>query len=271
MDAGAAAGIATEILAALDAGRQIEPLTERVPGFDKQGAYAVTAVLRELRLARGEKPIGRKIGFTNRNIWAEYGVYEPIWGDVYDSTVRDVATAARIKVSHLPEPRIEPEIVLGIGRDIHPDMAIEDVAASIDWVAHGFEIVQSIYPGWRFATADCIADGGLHGALFVGPRRSVEESVRGQLAAALSGLTIVLSRNGAVIDNGSGSNVLDGPIQAVGHLSKVLSGDRINPPLRKGELVTTGTLTRAFPIAPGERWSTTIDGFELPGLSVEIA
>jgi 2-oxo-3-hexenedioate decarboxylase len=86
----------------------------------------------------------------------------------------------------------------------------------------------------------------------------------------LSGLAITLSRNGTVVDSGHGANVLDGPIQALGHLAGVLAGDRLNPPLRKGEMVTTGTLTRAFPVAPGEIWSTDIEGFDLPGLSVEI-
>jgi 2-oxo-3-hexenedioate decarboxylase len=90
------------------------------------------------------------------------------------------------------------------------------------------------------------------------------------LAAALSSLKVVLSRNGTVVDEGTGANVLDGPIQALSHLARVLAGDRLNPALRKGEVVTTGTLTRAFPVTPGERWSTIVDGFDLPGLSVEI-
>jgi 2-oxo-3-hexenedioate decarboxylase len=67
-----------------------------------------------------------------------------------------------------------------------------------------------------------------------------------------------------------GANVLDGPIQALAHLAAVLGHDRLNPPLRAGEVVTTGTLTRAFPVLAGEVWSTEISGFDLPGLSVEI-
>lgn len=265
------ASVAAEILAALDAGKQIEPIVDRFPTFDKQAAYATAAALRDLRLARGERSIGRKIGFTNRDIWAEYSVYEPLWGDVYDSTLHDIASGARIVVSHLPEPRIEPEIVLGLGQDILPGMTLAEIARSIAWVAHGFEIVQSVFPGWRFTVADCIADGGLHGALFVGQRRSLSEEDHGSLAAALAGLEVVLHRDGSRIDAGKGANVLDGPIQALGYLAEVLADDRLNPPLRKGELVTTGTMTRAFPIRPGERWSTEISGFDLPGLSVEIA
>lgn len=270
MAAGGTADIAAEILATLDARRQVEPLTARVGGFDVRAAYAVAAALRDLRIGRGERPVGRKIGFTNRNIWAEYGVYEPLWGDVYDRTRHDIGTGARIKVSHLPEPRIEPEIVLGLGRDVTSDMTLDDIAGAIDWVAHGFEIVQSIFPGWRFGVADCIADGGLHGALFIGQRKPVREDERPGLVAALAGLAITLSRDGTVVDHGIGANVLDGPIQALRHLAIVLADDPLGPPLRKGELVTTGTVTRAFPVAPGERWSTDIDGFDLPGLSVEV-
>jgi 2-oxo-3-hexenedioate decarboxylase len=265
-----AAAIASTIFAAIDDGRQLEPFTAKDAAFSEADAYAVTAKLREFRIARGEKPVGRKIGFTNRNIWAEYGVYQPIWGDMYDVTVRDVSPGDWVQVSQLPEPRIEPEIVLGLSDDLTPDMTTGDITRSIGWVAHGFEFVQSIFPGWRFQVADCVADGGLHGRLFVGPRRQLSKEDRSTLAADLSSLTIRLIRNGELADTGSGTNVLDGPIQALAHLVAVLAKDTLNPPLRAGEIVTTGTLTRAFPVLSGERWATEIEGFDLPGLSVEI-
>lgn len=265
-----AAAIARTILAATDGGGQIEPFTANGSDFYEADAYAVTAELRALRVARGERPVGRKIGFTNRNIWEEYGVFQPIWGDVYDTTALDVSPGDRVQVSQLPEPRIEPEIILGLARDVTPDMGVDEISRSIGWVAHGFEFVQSIFPGWRFQVADCVADGGLHGRLFIGPRRDLSERERSTLASDLSALTIRLSRNGEPADTGSGANVLDGPIQALAHLAAVLGKDRLNPPLRAGEIVTTGTLTRAFPVVAGERWSTEIGGFDLPGLSVEI-
>lgn len=261
---------AATVLAALDGGGQIEPFTVSELAFAPVDAYAVTASLRSLRAARGEKPIGRKIGFTNRNIWAEYGVFAPIWGDVYDTTVRNIAGSARVAVSQLPEPRIEPEIVLGLARDLSTGMTLDEISGAIEWVAHGFEIVQSIFPAWRFKAADCIADGGLHGRLFIGPRKSLTNEDRQNLAQRLSGFTIALSRNGEVVDTGSGGNVLDGPIQALAHLVEVLGDDDRNPPLRAGELVTTGTLTRAFPVLSGEVWTTRIEGLDLLGLSVEI-
>ena len=59
-------------------------------------AFAAADTLRRLRIARGEKPLGYKIGFTNRSIWERYGVHQPIWGPVWDSTTR----AARRRVDH---------------------------------------------------------------------------------------------------------------------------------------------------------------------------
>jgi len=170
MSAPAVDAIAGEILDASAAHRQIAPFTERVPGFDLDAAYAVTAALRRLRLARGEQPVGRKVGFTNRTIWAEYGVYAPIWGDMYDTTLQPLGADAVLDLSPLLEPRIEPEIAFGIARPLHAGMDEAALLGCIDWVAHGFEIVQSIFPGWRAAAADTVAAYGLHGAYRIGPR-----------------------------------------------------------------------------------------------------
>lgn len=265
-----AAAVALEVLTALDEGRQIPLLTDANPDLTPRTASAVTAELRRLRVARGEKPVGRKIGFTNRGIWDEYRVHQPIWGDMYDRTVRDVRPGETIRVSHLPEPRIEPEIVLGLRKPVacaSPD----EIAEAIGWVAHGFEFVQSVFAGWRFRAADCIADGGLHGALFVGPRRDIDDAERATLAADLAALKIKLTCNGEAMDAGVGANALDGPLSALTHLVETLAGDPLNPPLAAGEIITTGTLTRAFPVQPGEIWGTKIEGYGLPGLTVRIS
>jgi 2-oxo-3-hexenedioate decarboxylase len=69
------------------------------------------------RLERGEKPVGRKIGFTNRAIWSQRGLDAPIWGYVYDSTVQYAGTEpAQIGIAHLIQPRIEPESQLHFAR-----------------------------------------------------------------------------------------------------------------------------------------------------------
>src|ERR1041384_44955 len=85
--------IAAEVFATLGSGRQITTFSSRPGGLTNAEAYRVTAVVERLREARGEKPVGRKIGFTNRIIWPEYGVSAPNWGYVTNRTVRDLTAA----------------------------------------------------------------------------------------------------------------------------------------------------------------------------------
>ena len=75
-----AASISRELLGALDNGATILSVAEHNPGFGWDEGYAVAAEIVKLRRARGERTVGRKIGFTNRTIWAEYGATAPIWG-----------------------------------------------------------------------------------------------------------------------------------------------------------------------------------------------
>jgi 2-oxo-3-hexenedioate decarboxylase len=259
--------MAAEALAALRDARQISPFSSRDPAFDLATAYRVTAAVRRLREAGGERPAGRKIGFTNRTIWAQYGVYAPMWGDIYDSTL--AALDAPFPLAGLSEPLIEPEIVFGLARAPAVDMDDPALLGCVDWVAHGFEIVQSIFPGWRISGADAVAGLGMHGALLIGERRPVPVG-EGVWLHALSSFGITLKRDGAVVDRGQASNVLDGPLSALRHLVGVLADDPVNPPLAAGEIVTTGTLTRAFPIAPGETWATELTGAALGPISVTL-
>jgi 2-oxo-3-hexenedioate decarboxylase len=108
-------GVTDEVFAVLGTGRQIAPFTTRWPEFGLAEAYRVAAGVRARREARGERPIGRKIGFTNRTIWSEYNVHAPMWDYVYDVTVRDLRTQdVDASLSSLAEPRIEPEIIFGM-------------------------------------------------------------------------------------------------------------------------------------------------------------
>ncbi|MBZ0149062.1 MAG: fumarylacetoacetate hydrolase family protein [Pseudorhodoplanes sp.] len=261
--------VADEILAAIDGASQIATFTARDPSFRIEHAYATLAELRKKRTARGERQVGRKIGFTNRGIWEEYKVYAPIWGDMFDTTVSELSASPAVQVSRFSEPRIEPEIVFKLSKDVRAGIDEAGLLDSIEWVTHGFEIVQSIFPGWKFTGVDCFAAEGLHGALLLGPPRSVA-SLGPNAMEALANFSVTLSCDGKVMDRGRGANVLDSPLSALRHLVDVLDMDPFNPPLRAGEIITTGTLTRAFPVAAGETWSTQIEGIALEGVTVRF-
>jgi len=258
---------AETILDAADSHRLIERLTEQDPSLDEAGAYAIAWDVHARRRERGERPVGRKIGFTNRSIWAEYGVWAPIWSHVYDSTVHHAPDGdAHLAIGHLLQPRIEPEIQLHFSRTPPATRDEEALLESIDWIAHGFEIVQSVYPDWKFTKEDAIAAFALHGALVVGRPVAVRDI--DDCAAKLRAFTITLSHADGRTVRGGGANVLDSPLLAFAHLAERLAAQSRFAPVQAGEIVTTGTLTAALPVSPGQTWTTVIEGIDLSGLSI---
>jgi 2-oxo-3-hexenedioate decarboxylase len=258
---------AREVLGFLDTGRSIATFTGRDATFDAPRGYDVLARVHAARVARGEKPIGRKIGFTNRNLWTDYGMREPIWGFVYDTTLVHAPDGrAAVDLGGLAEPRIEPEIVLHFGSA--PPVTRDEAAIleCIDWIAHGVEIVQTPFPGWKFKAPDTVAVNALHGLLVVGvpvPVGSIADCVE-----RLRTFRIALERGDTVAAEGGGANVLDSPLLAFAHLADLLGTLPQFPPVAAGEMVTTGTLTSALRIEPGETWRTTLSGIDIPGLTI---
>lgn len=260
--------LAAEMKAAQDSVRQVEPFTTRLTGFDLPAAYEVANLVHQARLAEGAQPVGRKIGFTNPTMWDVYGVREPIWGYIYDRTVTYLdGTQGSCPLGRFAEPKIEPEIVLQFRAAPPADAGIAGVLDAIGWIAHGFEIVQSHFPDWKFQAPDTVADGGLHGALLIGPRRTLHQ-LGNDVAAALESFTVALSCNGRHVETGRGSNVLGSPLAAIAHLLSVLARQPGGRPLVAGEIVTTGTITAAYPIRPGETWRSEIRDIALGGLTV---
>jgi 2-oxo-3-hexenedioate decarboxylase len=141
-----------------------------------------------------------------------------------------------------------------------------ELLACIDGVGHGCEIVQSLFPEWRVRAADTVAAFALHGRYLHGPLTTIGPNDREDWLSRLSAFEMVLSCNDREIDRGSAATVLGGPLSALRHFVRGLSECPLPIGLRAGDLVTTGTVTRAFPVQPGERWSTQVVGLPLPGM-----
>ena len=247
--------------------RQVAPFNARYPGLTAESGYAAARQLHAHRLAQGWTLAGRKIGFTNRTIWDRYGVHEPMWGAVYDRTmIRSQENKAVVPLAGLVQPRIEPEICFRLKTRPTATKDPHALLDCIEWVAHSVEIVQCHHPAWKVTIADCTADNGLHGKLIVGTPVAVEK-IAG-LAAALPFLKVALRKDGELIDQGIGANVLGSPLLALAFLTQILSVQKESPLLDAGEIISTGTLTDAHPVAPGERWSTDFHGFAVRGLEL---
>lgn len=266
----AVASLARELVALHEAPREVPAFSARYPELTPEDGYRAAQRLHAHRVALGWTPVGRKIGFTNRTIWPRYGVFEPMWGFVYDRTVRFAeGRPVTLPLAGLAQPRIEPEVCFRLKRPPPRSKEPAELLAAIEWIAHSIEIVQCHHPGWKIKIADCTADNGLHGRLIVGTPVAVTELA--ELAAQLPALEVTLAKSGREIDRGVGANVLDSPLYALAFLVEVLAKQPEAPALVAGEIISTGTLTDAHPVARGERWSTSFRGLPLDGLDVTFA
>jgi 2-oxo-3-hexenedioate decarboxylase len=204
-------------------------------------AYELGRDLQRERISAGWRPAGWKLGFTNQALWSRLGLDRPIRARIY----RETLCGTDLDSADLVQPRIEPEIVVGFGADV-PGMSDRDaIADAVEWVAAGLEVVQCHFDAWEMTPAEAIADAGVHAALAIGPRTMVD----GDAVRSLSAATCHLMRDGVLTATGSGADVLGGPLDALHWLLKGLPDG-----VQSGEIVTTGTLTRAIPLRPGEHW-----------------
>jgi 2-oxo-3-hexenedioate decarboxylase len=260
---------ADAVLASFASHRQIAPFSSQPGGLTLDQAYQVIPLLRPAFEARGETVVGRKIGFTNRDMWAIYDVHSPVWGYVTDRTAHELAGEPVLSVQDFIEPRIEPEIIFGLKAAPSPGMSEEALLDCIAWLSLGYEVVQSIFPDWKFSAVDTVAANGVHAALLIGARQEIAARKR-EWQQELSTFTAELYCNGQPVQKGGGGLVLGSPLLALRHLVDLLAADPYNPPLRADEVVTTGTLTLAMPVRAGETWTTTVSGIPLEPVSLRF-
>ena len=274
-----ASRLAHQLLNSREKAKLLRPLSHDAALTIADG-YAVAKCILDDRIARGEIPVGRKIGFTNRKIWGRYGAREPIeapiWGTMYDTSVRYLPDNHGVfSLAGMLQPRIEPEIVFQLRSSPSKNADLAEIADCIEWMAHGYEIVVCPFLDWQFEAVDAVAAFGLHGALIIGEQRNLSEQTRRNLAELLTQASISLSRSSGdqsgICAAGFGNDVLDSPVHALLHLHQVLQSQPQFAPLAAGEIISTGTWTDAHPIAPGETWTTAFSGMTLPGLSLTFS
>ncbi len=258
---------AATLLQAYDEAHCVPLPSARDGGLTLAQAFEVGEQLRQLRLARGERQLGWKIGFTNRSIWPRYGVFAPIWGPVYDTTTTLLDGAkATVSLAGLSQPRLEPEVAFGFAQAPRAGMSLDELRGCLQWVAHSFEIVHTHYADWKFTAPDCEADFALHGRLYIGRRRPVSDWPT--LAADLAAMRVELHRDGVCQDIGVGAAVLDGPLSALKTWIDAMPANSPFWKVQSGDVVTTGTITDAQPMAPGQTWHSLLSDARLASLTL---
>ncbi|HZQ28550.1 MAG TPA: fumarylacetoacetate hydrolase family protein [Acidimicrobiales bacterium] len=216
--------------------RTIQPLTDSAV-LTMDDAYAVQAVVTAERLARGERVVGWKLGYTSTAMRAQMGVDQPNFGPLTDAMV--LADGAVVSRS-LVQPRVEPEIGVRVVEDVPAGAGPALVAACIGAPFAALEVVDSVFEGYRFRIEDNTADGSSAAQVVVGP------ALPAGAAADLPGVPVRMWHDGMLVGEALGAAAWGHPYRGVSWL--VAQGVR----LRAGDFVITGGLTAAVPLGPGD-------------------
>src|SRR5205085_1791672 len=121
-----------------------------------------------------------------------------------------------------------------------------------------------------FKPVDFVAAFGLHMALVVGQPLSIDQELIPTLINELPRFKLKLLKDGQLVEEGSGKNSLRSPVLCLAELASAVRRQPGAVPLAAGEIVSTGSLTTAQPIAAGEAWQIKIEGLPLADLTLHL-
>ena len=227
---------ARQITQARAAGRTLDVTVSDSFALSLADAYAVQAEVTAVRLARGERIVGWKLGYTSEVMREQMGVAGPNFGPLTDAMlVADGATAPAGM-----QPRVEPEIGLRLGRELRGPTTADDALASCSSALACLEIVDSVWTGYRFTLEDNTADGSSASYVVVGAALPMDD---------LAALPVTFHVAGEQVDAATGASVGGHPAAGLAWLAGQLAPRGVA--LREGDLVITGGLTAARPLLPG--------------------
>ena len=260
--------VARELMSAYESGAMVQVPPSSRPGFDLDAAYEIEAMLKRWREATGVRAVGRKVGYANKAMWRVFKLPTLVWAHMYSNTVHySDSNSIELSLPHARSLKVEPEIVFGLKQAVTAEGL--DAAAAlnhVDWIAIGFEIIDCPYPDWKFQPSDLVASYGLHAALAVGERVPVRAEEVGSLMEELPRFKVRVSKNGELVEEGSGKNSLGSPAACLAELGTAALRRFPNEPLHSGELISSGTLTAGHLAGGGEDWSVEVSGLALPPL-----
>ena len=226
--------LARELDEALFARREIASLTKAHGEFDLVTAYRVQERGVALRLARGEKIIGYKMGLTSAAKRAQMNLGVPIYGVLTDA----MCVPGELRVLDGVHPKIEPEIAFVTKRELSGNVDHDQAIDALEAVAPALEILDSRFVGFKyFSLPDVVADNCSSWKFVLGPL---------QKARATGGLRMRMSVDGKLAQEASSNDISGDPILSLLQLVAMLPH-----PLPAGSIVLAGGATVAEPLRPG--------------------
>lgn len=230
----------------------VEPLSQRDPLLTIDDAYHASLEFLRLRLADGERVVGKKIGVTSKAVQDMLGVHQPDFGFLTDRMWIQDGTIS-LDEHALIAPRAEAEIAFILREGLRgPGITAEQVIAATKSIAPCFEIVDSRIRDWKIGIVDTVADNASCGVFVLGEARADPKK------HDLPQLHVTVRKNGAPLSEGYGSAVQGSPAEAVAWLANTLGVHGVT--LDAGDIVLSGSLVPLAPAMAGDVFEMELHG-----------
>ena len=228
---------------------QIRSTSLTYPTMDLEDAYAIQSAWVDLKIARGGRVRGRKVGLTSRAMQQVMKIDEPDFGTLLDDMFFD--DGATIEAARFSDLRIEVEIAFVMRQALKgPSTTTADVLNATDFVVPAVELIAArthrVDPasGKARGVLDTISDNAANAGLVLGGNwlRPGDVDLR-----HVGGL---LYQNGRIEESGVSAAVMNHPANAVAWLVRRLAMFDIG--LNAADVVLSGSFTRPVVVAPGD-------------------
>jgi 2-oxo-3-hexenedioate decarboxylase len=206
--------------------------------FDLDGAYAIQAASVDRRIARGERIVGMKMGFTSRAKMVQMGVSDMIWGRLTDGMVLE--DSGSISLARYVHPRVEPEIAFLLKKELIGRVTPLQALSAVEAIAPAMEIIDSRYDDFKFSLVDVIADNASSSGFVTGPWHRPDID--------FSNLGLVMSFNGRPVQVGTTAAILGDPLRSLAAAARFAA--EAGEPLQAGWIVMAGGATAAEALKP---------------------
>lgn len=229
----------------LQADERCEPITQLSHTFADmtiEDAYRIQGAWADLRVARGARVVGHKIGLTSRAMQKASQISEPDYGRIFDDAFYH--DGARIDAARFSKPRLEAELAFVMAEALEgPNVHTYDVMRATEYVIPALEVIDYRTQTPR-AITDTIADNAAFGAIVTGGRivRPMDVDIRWVGAT--------LSKNAQIEESGVSAAVMGHPAAGIAWLVNKLHA--VGAKLEKGQIVLAGSFTRPIDIAAGD-------------------
>ena len=130
-------------------------------------AYKIQSIVTNIRIKRGEKVVGYKIGSISKQTQKKYGFSHPAWGRLWESELH--TNGVELTKNNYSNPAMEAEFGIILNRDLEPNQInLEYLLDSIETIHPIIEIHNKVFYGKEPHGAEHISNNAINAGVVCG-------------------------------------------------------------------------------------------------------